>query len=125
MRDASAVQQNVSEERSSAFLKVEGQFRNVDFSDILYVSAMKDYVIFKLQSVPNPIVVHMTMKNVEEMLPSTRFMRVHRSYIVALDKISSIDGNEGIMIGDELIPVSESYRKTVDAFLSEHLYISR
>lgn len=125
MRDASAVQQNVSEERSSAFLKVEGQFRNVDFSDILYVSAMKDYVIFKLQSVLNPIVVHMTMKNVEEMLPSTRFMRVHRSYIVALDKISSIDGNEGIMIGDELIPVSESYRKNVDAFLSEHLYTSR
>lgn len=125
LKDAVPVSASIPDERTSVFLKVDGSYRNIDFSDILFVSAMKDYVVFKLQGSQDPIIVHMTMKNVEEMLPSTRFMRVHRSYIVALDKISSIDGNEGIMIGDELIPVSESYRKNVDAFLSEHLYTSR
>lgn len=127
MRDAAADKNLVrtSDERQSAFFKVDGQFRNIVFSDILYVSAMKDYVVLKLQNDPSSIVVHMTMKSIEELLPSSHFMRVHRSYVVALDKISSIDSNGDIMLSDELIPVSESYRKKVDTFLSEHLFVSR
>ena len=127
MRDAAADKDPVrsSDERHSAFFKVDGQFRNIFFSDILYVSAMKDYVVLKLQNDTSPIVVHMTMKSIEELLPSSRFMRVHRSYIVALDKISSIDSNGDIMLSDELIPVSESYRKNVDTFLADRLFVAK
>jgi DNA-binding LytR/AlgR family response regulator len=65
------------------------------------------------------------MKSIEELLPSSRFMRVHRSYIVAMDKISSIDGDGDIMLADELIPVSESYRKNVDDFLADRLFVAK
>lgn len=114
-----------SDEPDSAFFRVDGQFRNIDYSDILYVSAMKDYVVLKLQSDPSPVVVHITMKSIEDQLPSSRFMRVHRSYIVAVDKISSIDGSGDIMLADELIPVSESYRKNVDDFLADRLFVAK
>ena len=116
---------NVSQERGSAFFRVDGQFRNIDFSDILYISAMKDYVTIRLVTDPSPVVVHMTMKSAEELLPSSRFMRVHRSYIVATDKITSISAEGDIMLGDELIPVSESYRKAVDTYLSGHLFVAK
>lgn len=127
MRDAAAEKgsQQCSDERRSAFFKVDGQFRNIDFSDILYVSAMKDYAVLKLVSDSSPVVVHLTMKSIEDLLPSSHFMRVHRSYIVALDKISSIDTNGDIFLSDDLIPVSESYRKDVEAFLSSRLFVSR
>lgn len=121
MRDAVSEAGTSSDERSSAFFKVDGQYLHIDFSDILYVSAMKDYVSLKLSGNPVPMVIHITMKSLEELLPSSRFMRVHRSYIVALDKISSIDANGDMILSDELIPVSESYRKEVDAFLADHL----
>lgn len=110
-------------QRESAFFKVDGQHRNISFSDILYVSAMKDYVMLRLRSEKDPLVTHLTMKAVEEMLPAARFMRVHRSYIVALDKITSIDGNGDIMLGDEFIPVSDTYRKTVSDYLAANLFI--
>ena len=110
-------------QRESAFFKVDGQHRNISFSDILYVSAMKDYVMLRLRSEKDPLVTHLTMKAVEEMLPASRFMRVHRSYIVALDKITSIDGNGDIMLGGELIPVSDTYRKAVSDFLAANLFV--
>lgn len=115
----------VPEERESAFFKVDGQFRNINFSDIVYVSSMKDYVMLKLQGEVDKVVTHLTMKAVEDLLPYGRFMRVHRSYIVALDKITSIDGDGDIMLGTDLIPVSESHRKKVEAFLSSRLFASK
>ena len=51
------------------------------------------------------------MKSVEEMLPTQQFMRVHRSYIVALDKIRSVDRNDCIYIGDEIIRVTDAFRE--------------
>lgn len=110
-------------QRESAFFKVDGQHRNISFSDIIYVSAMKDYVMMRLRSEKDPLVTHLTMKAVEEMLPASRFMRVHRSYIVALDKITSIDGNGDIMLGGELVPVSDTYRKAVSEFLAANLFV--
>ena len=70
---------------------------------------MKDYVMFYLQSQERPLITHMTMKAVEDMLPTERFLRVHRSYIVALDKIRSIDRNDCIYIGKEIIHVTEAF----------------
>ncbi len=70
---------------------------------------MKDYVMFYLDSQPKPLITHLTMKSVEDMLPSQQFMRVHRSYIVALDKIRKVDRNDCIYIGNEIIHVTEAY----------------
>ena len=78
---------------------------------MLYVAGMKDYVMFYLESQPRPLITHLTMKAVEDMLPADRFLRVHRSYIVALDKIRSIDRNDCIYIGQEIIHVTEAFRQ--------------
>lgn len=124
-RKLSALEPDMHDEehRESAFFKVDGQFRNINFKDIVYVSAMKDYVMLKLQGEKEPVVTHLTMKTVVDLLPASRFMRVHRSYIVALDKIMSIDGNGNIMLGEELIPVSDTYRKAVSEFLAANLFV--
>ena len=70
---------------------------------------MKDYVMFYIEGEKRALVTHQTMKSVEEMLPTDMFMRVHRSYIIALDKIRTIDRNNCIYIGNEVIHVSEGY----------------
>ena len=103
---------------STLFLKVDGAFRQIAVSDILYVCGMKDYVMFYIDGERKPLITHLTMKSVEDMLPVDRFMRVHRSYIVALDKIRSVDRNDCIYIGDEVIRVTDAYREEFANFLN-------
>lgn len=91
------------------FLKVDGEYRQIAISDILYISGMKDYVMFYLTDTRKPLITHLTMKAVEDMLPQEQFMRVHRSYIVALDKIRKVDRNDCIYIGEEIIHVTEAF----------------
>ena len=107
--------------RRFAFIKTDGEYRNIDFDQILYVEGMKDYVLIHLESETEPIVTHMTMKAIEEKLPSDMFMRVHRSYIVALDKITAIDSCGDILIDRISVPVSESYRKDIERYVKENL----
>ena len=90
---------------NNIFLKVDGEYRQIAIQEIVYVSGMKDYVMFYLDGQRKPLITHLTMKAVEEMLPQERFMRVHRSYIVALEKIRKVD----IYIGEEIIHVTEAF----------------
>lgn len=90
-------------------------FVNADYSlvkirtdEITFVEGLKDYVKINLNSSNKPIVTRMTMKAIEEKLPSAEFYRVHKSFIVSLDKIESVR-NLKIKIGTALIPISESY----------------
>ena len=104
------------------FLKVDGEYRQVALSQIIYVCGMKDYVMFYLDGERKPLITHLTMKAVEDMLPTEIFMRVNRSYIVALDKIRKIDRNDCIYIGEEgtsaeIIRVTEAYRETFLQYL--------
>ncbi|MBO4826052.1 MAG: response regulator transcription factor [Prevotella sp.] len=97
------------------FLRVDGEFRQIQLANVLYVSGMKDYVMFYMEDEKRPLITHLTMKSVEDMLPPQQFMRVNRSYIVALDKIRSVDRNDCIYIGQEIIRVTDAYR---EAFLN-------
>ena len=101
----------------SVFLKVDGEYQQIAFSQILYVCGMKDYVMFYLEDVRKPLITHLTMKSVEDMLPSQQFMRVNRSYIVALDKIRKVDRNDCIYIGDEIIHVTDAFKDSFNQFL--------
>lgn len=120
---AKAVMQPASQSLSpsSFFIRVDGELRQIQTDDLLYVSGMKDYVMFYLQSQPKPLITHMTMKAVEDLLPTDRFMRVHRSYIVALDKIRSVDRNDCIYIGNEIIHVTEAFRQPFQQFLDDRI----
>jgi DNA-binding LytR/AlgR family response regulator len=110
-----------SGQQDSIFVKSEGQLRKVAFTDIKYVEGMKDYVLLHLCSEKRPLVTHITMKAVEELLPAGSFMRVHRSYIVALDKIDSVSGTNDISIGDTFIHVSDAYRANFEEYLSQRM----
>ena len=113
------------DDNSTIFLKVDGEYRQIAVSNILYVCGMKDYVMFYLDSQPKPLITHLTMKSVEDMLPSQLFMRVHRSYIVALDKIRKVDRNDCIYIGNEIIHVTEAYLSAFQQFFASKIPGSR
>ncbi len=117
MKEAAAAK---PEEMTSVFLKADGALRKVELSDILFVEGMKDYVMVYLQSQRQPVVTHVTMKAMEEMLPSGRFMRIHRSHIVALDKVSSVSSTGDVKVGDRLLHVSDAYREVFDTYLKDH-----
>ena len=102
---------------SAIFVRVDGELRNITISDIIYVNGMKDYVMFYLDSEPKPLITHLTMKAVEEMLPPEKFLRVHRSYIIAVDKIRKVDRNDCIYIGNEIIHVPDGYQEAFHKFL--------
>ena len=108
------------EAKTSTFFKVDGSLRKVEYDDILFVEGMKDYVMVFLASQKQPLVTHVTMKGMEEMLPAGQFMRIHRSFIVALDKVASVSGTGDVKVGDRLLHVSDAYREAFDAYLREH-----
>ena len=101
----------------TVFIKVDGEYRQILLSGILYVCGMKDYVMFYMEGERKPLITHMTMKSVEQMLPSNMFLRVHRSYIVALAKIRSVDRNDCIYIGEEVIHVTEAFREAFNQYI--------
>ena len=109
--------QPVSNQRTTVFLKADGELQQVPLTDVVYVEGMKDYVIFHLSD--RRLVTHMTMKAVEELLPSAHFMRVSRSYIVALDKIRKVDRNDCIYIGNEIIHVTDAFLAPFKEYLEE------
>jgi len=109
-----------AEPRTSTFFKVDGTLRKVEFADILYVEGMKDYVMVFLASQKQPLVTHVTMKGMEEMLPERQFMRIHRSFIVALDKVASVSATGDVKVGDRLLHVSDAYREAFDSYLRDH-----
>jgi two-component system response regulator LytT len=104
-------------EEEHIFLKVEYQLIRVTLSDILYIEGLKDYVKVHLKSTPRALLSLMSLRAMEEKLPARRFMRIHRSFIVALDKIESVR-RLTVQIGTETIPVGEQYKEAFGQFLS-------
>ena len=83
---------------------------------------MKDYVMFYLEDSQKPLITHLTIKSVEDMLPAEQFMRVHRSYIIALNKIRSVDRNDCIYIGNEIIRVTDAFKENFDQYLKSKFF---
>jgi DNA-binding LytR/AlgR family response regulator len=97
------------------FVKTEYRMERVDFKDILYIEGLKEYLI--IHTINNKkILTLLSFKKMEEMLPPSNFPRVHKSYMVALDKIDSIERNR-IKISGKFIPVGDSYSKAFYAML--------
>lgn len=106
-----------SSEKDFFFVKTEFRLQKVFLSDILYIEGMGDYV--RIVTTQERIMTLQSFKKVESVLVEPRFVRVHRSYMVALDKITSVERNR-IRIGDQLIPVGENYRKSFFALLENN-----
>lgn len=101
------------------FLKSEYKLLQIKLQSILYIEGLKDYVKVYIEEEQRPIISHISMKAIEDMLPSDRFIRVHRSFIVQPEKIKVIERNR-IIFGKEYIPISESYKDKFYDFLTRH-----
>ncbi len=99
-------------------VKVEYTTIRVNLNDILYIEGLKDYV--KIHTEGKHILTKTTMKNIIEKLPSEAFLRVHKSYIISLDKIDMIE-NSRIVIGNQRIPIGESYRSSFYEVINKKL----
>lgn len=102
-----------------AYVKSDYKLVRINLDDILYVEGVKDYVKIVLEGNAQPIQSLMNMRTFEEFLPKPEFMRVHRSYIVHMPKVSVIDRLR-LTIGDVLIPVSDTYKDAVQSYIDSH-----
>ncbi|MDO4163447.1 MAG: LytTR family DNA-binding domain-containing protein [Bacteroides sp.] len=110
--------QQPKEEIDSIFVKSEYKLVQIELKNILYVEGLKDYIKIYEDGISKPILSLMSMKAMEELLPPSRFMRVHRSYIVQKDKIRIIDRGR-IVFGKNYIPISDSYKQAFQEFLDQ------
>ncbi len=109
----------VVKENTPSFIFVKSEYRSVkiNLDDILYVESLKDYVAFQLKE--ERILSLLSMKEVEESLPSERFIRIHRSFIVSMDKIETIERNQ-VVLGEKRVTVGESYREEFKKLLTAY-----
>jgi len=101
------------------FIKSEYKILRINFDDITYIEGMSEYIRIHLSNA-RPVMTLLSMKAVDEILPSDRFMRVHRSYIVNLSKISVIERNRIVFDGKVYIPVSEQYKSGFQKYIDNN-----
>src|SRR5215207_5543655 len=99
------------------FVYVEYNLVKISMSDILYIEGMKDYVKIHLTSSSKPVITKMSMKSLEEKLSAHQFLRTHKSYIVSASKVTAIK-RDLICVGSLELPLSESYKSSVEKMLS-------
>jgi DNA-binding LytR/AlgR family response regulator len=104
------------------FIKADNRLVKILFDDILFVEALQNYVTIHTNS--KKYISYLTFKSVEDYLPANRFIKVHKSYIVAASRIDSIDGNE-IRIGEHRIPISRSLKDEVTEKLLKGKFLKR
>ena len=109
----------VSDEKEFLFVKSEYKQLRIKLADVLYFEGLKDYIKIWLKDNPKPILTLMSLKSLEEELPETHFMRVHRSFIVSLKNIEVIERSQ-IIINNQRITVSDQYKPKFLAFVNNN-----
>ncbi|SFC49179.1 DNA-binding response regulator, LytR/AlgR family [Flexibacter flexilis DSM 6793] len=111
---------NTQPEDDYIFIKVEYQWVRINYKDILFIEGLKDYVRIHLNTPEKAILSLTSLKQLEERLPTTKFLRVHRSFIVSLDSITAISKNS-LFVGKDEIVVGEQYREAFKAIMQKWL----
>ncbi len=109
-----------NKQETSLFIKSGYQTRKIELDSILYIENQKDYVDFYLEGIAEPVSSLMSMHSLEAKLPKDTFMRTHRSFIVNLSKVQIVE-RYCILFGKKYVPVSETYRKSFQQFIDQHL----
>ena len=94
------------------FVNVEYKLLKVITADIVWIEGLKDYIRIHLKSTTRPVITRMSMKAIEELLPAAKFLRIHKSYIVAIAHITAVMKNS-IFIGELELPVGENHRDAI------------
>ena len=101
------------------FIKSDYKLIKINLCDILYLSGLKDYTQIYLKGKVSPLTTLQNLKEFESKLPPDDFVRVHRSYIVAMSQIDYISRNE-IIIGTNHIPIGNSFRSALEEVIQKH-----
>ena len=91
------------------------------FSDIIWIEGLGDYIKIHLKSSNKPLVIRNTIKAMEDDLPSSKFIRIHKSYIISIDSVTAIRKNS-VFIKDFELPVGETYREVIDQLTGKNNY---
>jgi two-component system LytT family response regulator len=102
------------------FVHVDYSLVKVLYADVVWIEGLRDYVKIHLKLPAKPLMLRGTVKNMEEELPKAKFIRIHKSFIVAVDSITSVRKNS-IFIGDMELPIGETYRDTIDQLTKRNL----
>lgn len=109
--------EQLKEEPSFLFINVDYSLLKIVFADIIWIEGLKDYIKLHLNSSSKPVVARLSMKSIEEQLPSSKFIRIQKSYIVSKNYITAIRKNSVFLDKLEL-PVGDSFKDSVEAFVS-------
>lgn len=99
------------------FVKTDYRVVKISIGDIRYIEGMSEYLKLHLESQPKPVITLLAMKKLEERLPQN-FMRIHRSYIVNLDKIQEVNKNRVILDSDTYLPIGDLYKEQFNDYLA-------
>ena len=112
-------QETILKEKEFLFVKSDYKQLKINLNDVLYFEGLKDYIKIWLKGQPRPILTLMSLKSLQEVLPTNKFMRIHRSFIVALEAVDVIERSQ-IIIGDQRITVSENYKPEFLDYISKN-----
>lgn len=112
------VSQSGVDEDDALFLKTEYKVVRIEIKDIRYVEGMSEYLRIYMEGQAKPVIVLLSMKKMEERLPSSSFMRIHRSYIINLKKIREVNKNRVIMDTDTYLPIGDIYKESFNNYLN-------
>jgi two-component system LytT family response regulator len=113
---AAGQKESVKTSANHLFVKSEYKLIRINLEDIEYIESQREYIKIKLIN-SHTVMTQLSLSSIEEQLPSDRFMRVHRSFIVNLAKISVIDRNRIVFDGKVYIPVSEQYKERFQEYI--------
>ena len=102
------------------FVKSDFHTNKIRIDDIIYIEGMSEYVKIYTESNPKPLMPLLSMRKLEEALPSNKFMRIHRSYIVNLDKITDISCQR-IVFGNTFIPIGDNYKDRFNDYINSRI----
>ena len=119
VRDTNSKEANA---REYFFIKADNKIIKILYEEVMYVEALQNYVA--IYTLTNKYMTYLTFKSVEDYLPPDKFLKVHKSYIVAASKIDSIDGND-IRIGKQHIPISRNLKEEVMNKLLKNKFLKR
>lgn len=104
------------------FIKADNRLVKIEYSEIMFAEALENYVV--IHTTTKKYMTYLTFRAVEEYLPAQNFIRTHKSYIVAMNRVDAIEGND-LRVGDHLVPVSRNLREAVMNRLIEGKYLKR
>ena len=110
---------NNNAKKEFLFVRSEYKQTKIRLEDVLYFEGLKDYIKIWTKGNTKPILTLMSLKALEEELPSHQFMRVHRSYIISLNEIDAVERGQ-VLIGDKRITVSEQYKDSFSRYISDN-----